>query len=210
MVSSSATSNLDQAVQTLLDWIVKSGIDGLGTLPSAQQVAEDHLRSAKTVEGAVNSVIAWRTAHAAGTGFATGLGGILGIPVGMAAAYALGANTIAAIAHLRGYDIHSDQVKTMILLSLIGGAAERLLKGAGIAVGNKVCLNVLKKLPGKVLIEVNKKIGFRLITKAGEKGVVNLAKMVPIAGGVVGGGFDSLFVNTCGQTAKKFFPIQDD
>lgn len=210
MVSSSATSNLEQAVQTLLDWIIKAGIDGLGPIPPAQKVAEDHLRSAKTVEGAIKSIIAWRTAQAAGTGFVTGLGGLLVLPVslpaGMAAAYALGANTIAAIAYLRGYDIYSDQVKTMIFLSLLGGAAEEVLKGVGIAVGNKVCLNALKQVPGKVLIEINKKVGFRLITKAGEKGIINLTKMVPIAGGVVGGGFDSWFVNSCGQTAKKVFP----
>jgi hypothetical protein len=60
-------------------------------------------------------------------------------------------------------------------------------------------------IPGKVLIEINKKVGFRLVTKAGEKGVVNLMKLVPLVGGVVGAGFDSAFVNQCGKTAKQLF-----
>jgi len=127
------------------------------------------------------------------------------IPMSMAASYALGANTAAAIAQLRGYDIHSDQVRTMILLCLIGEAAEAILRNAGIHIGNKVFKNLLSQIPGKVLLEINKKIGFKLITKAGEKGIVNLMKLVPIAGGVVGAGFDGLFVNTCGNTAKNIF-----
>jgi hypothetical protein len=161
------------------------------------------------VEDAIDSVILWRTTHAAGTGFVTGLGGIatlpIAIPASMAASYALGANTAAAVAQLRGYDIRSDQVRTMILLCLIGEAGEAILRNAGIQIGNKVLKNLISQIPGKVLIEINKKIGFRLITKAGEKGVINLMKLVPIAGGVVGAGFDGWFVNTCGNTAKNIF-----
>jgi hypothetical protein len=120
--------------------------------------------------------------------------------------YALGANTAAAIAHIRGYDIHSDQVRTMVLLCLIGESAEGILKATGIVVGTKLCQNAIRQIPGKVLIEINKKIGFRLITKAGEKGAVNLMKMVPLAGGVVGCALDSAFVNSCGNMAKQVFP----
>ena len=57
---------------------------------------------------------------------------------------------------------------------------------------------------------INKKIGFRLITKAGEKGVINLMKLVPLVGGIVGGTFDGMFVNTCGKTAKKIFSEASD
>ncbi|MBD2091859.1 EcsC family protein [Microcoleus sp. FACHB-1515] len=208
MVSASE-DNGSNIVQTTLEWIADAGINGLGVLPSAEQVAEDHLSKAASVEDAIDSVIAWRTTYAAGTGFVTGLGGIAAMPVtipaGLAASYALGANTAAAVAYLRGYDIHSEQVRTMVLLCLIGEATEEVLKTAGVAIGTKVCQNVIKQIPGKVLIEINKKIGFRLITKAGEKGVINLMKMVPLVGGVVGGAFDGMFVNGCGQTAKAVF-----
>lgn len=56
-----------------------------------------------------------------------------------------------------------------------------------------------------MLKEINKKVGFRVITKAGEKGTVNLMKVVPIVGGVVGAGFDGVFINSCGKTAKIIF-----
>ncbi len=201
-------------IQTTLEWIANAGINGLGILPSAEEVAKDHLNDAASIEDAINSIIAWRTTYAVGTGFITGLGGIAAMPImipsGLAASYAISANTAAAIAYLRGYDIHSDQVRTTILLCLLGEAGEEILKTAGIAIGTKVFQNLIKQIPGKIFIEINKKIGFRLITKAGEKGVINLMKLVPLVGGIVGGTFDGMFVNTCGKTAKKIFSEVSD
>ncbi|WP_121968783.1 EcsC family protein [Leptolyngbya sp. BC1307] len=208
MVSASVGDD-DNFIQSALEWIVDVGINGFGILPRPEKVAEDYRSKAASVENAIDSLIADRTKYAAGTGFITGLGGIavmpITIPAGLAASYALGANAAAAIAYLRGYDIHSEQARTMILLCLIGEAGEEMLKTAGITVSTKLCQNVIKQIPGKALIEINKKIGFRLVTKAGEKGVVNLMKMVPLVGGVVGGTFDGLFVNGCGKTARKIF-----
>jgi hypothetical protein len=201
-------------VQTTLEWIVDAGINGLGIFPSPEQVAADYLSKATSVEDAVNSLIAWRTTYAAGTGFASGIGGVMAMPItipaGLAISYALGANTAATVAHLRGYDIHSEQVRTTILLCLLGEAGEEIIKKAGITISTKVCQNLIEQIPGKVLIEINKKIGFRLLTKAGEKGVVNLMKLVPLVGGVVGATFDSFFVNSCGQASKALFSSVSD
>lgn len=199
----------DSLVAKLIDWIIDVGVNGFGVLPAAEKVAEHHRRMCSTEEEAIDSVIAWRTAHAAGTGFVTGLGGLvtlpISIPTGLASSYALAANTSAAIAILRGYDIESDQARTFILLSLIGDASVEVLRTVGINIGAKIAKNFINQVPGKILIEINKKVGFRLITKAGEKGVVNLMKLVPLVGGVIGAGFDSTFVNCCGKTAKKLF-----
>ena len=49
---------------------------------------------------------------------------------------------------------------------------------------------MVKKIPGPVLTKINQKVGFRFITKFGEKGIINLGKMVPVLGGVIGGGAD--------------------
>ena len=46
---------------------------------------------------------------------------------------------------------------------------------------------LLKKIPGKALVAINQRIGYRLITKFGEKGIINLGKAIPLIGGVVGG-----------------------
>lgn len=78
---------------------------------------------------------------------------------------------------------------------------------AGIQAGKGVLYGVLKQVPNKALIEINKQVGFRLIAKYGAgRGVVTVMKMVPLAGGVVGGTLDGTFVYTCGQCAKTRFP----
>ena len=74
-----------------------------------------------------------------------------------------------------------------------------------------VAIEALKALPGKVLIDINKRIGFRLLTKFGERGVVNLFKLVPLAGGVVGGTIDGMTCYAVGQAADKAFrPVHED
>ncbi len=65
--------------------------------------------------------------------------------------------------------------------------------------------NVVNGVPGKVLIKINKAVGFRLFTKFGTKGTVNLVKMVPVAGAVVGGGFDIATTRAIAKVAKKTF-----
>jgi len=171
--SASPEDKDDSLVQSTLNWIVEAGINGFGVLPSAKKVASDHLKDAVDLESAIESIINWRTAYAAGSGFVTGVGGIaampITIPAGLLASYALGANTAAAIAYVRGYDVDTEQVRTLILLCLIGESAEQVLKNAGIAIGTKMTKALLQQIPGKVFIEINKRVGFRLITKAGEK-----------------------------------------
>jgi len=199
----------DGLIKQSLNWILEAGINGFGILPSARKVAQDHFREGKSTEEIINSIIKWRTAYGIGTGFVTGVGGIpampIAIPAGLVASYALGANTAAAVAHVRGYEINTDQVRTLILLCLMAESAEMILKNIGISVGTKVSRNLLQQISGKVMIEINKRAGFRLITKAGEKGVINIAKMVPLAGGIVGATFDGAYVNKCGRFAEQIF-----
>ena len=56
-----------------------------------------------------------------------------------------------------------------------------------------------------MITQINQKVGFRLLTKFGEKGVINIGKAIPLLGGVVGGAFDSVTTNTIGNTAKTIF-----
>lgn len=97
---------------------------------------------------------------------------------------------IAALAAIGGYDVHSDEVQTLVYLCLVGSSLTDVVKSTGIKIANKVTTNMLKKLPGAVLTKINQKVGFRLLTKFGTKGAVNLVKVVPVAGALVGAGID--------------------
>lgn len=79
------------------------------------------------------------------------------------------------------------------------------MKKSGIVIGNKMMLGIVKKVPGKVLTKINQAVGFRLLTKFGSKGTVNLWKAVPVAGAFVGGAFDSVTTKTIGLLADRTF-----
>ena len=157
----------------------------------------------------VQGLIRWAVAKNAGSGFVTGLGGALTLPVAipgsLAASLAIQAPMVAAIAEIYGHDSKDDRVRTAVLLCTIGTAMEDVAKQAGVTLGGKAAMEVLKKLQGKVLIDINKHVGFRLLTKFGERGVLNLAKLVPLVGGAVGGTFDGATCYLVGQAADRAF-----
>lgn len=131
------------------------------------------------------------------------------IPADVTVLYAYSARCSAAIAHLRGYDVDSDEVRSAVLLSLLGSAGAAVLADAGIKIANKSAVAALRKVPGKVLIEINKKVGFRLLTKFGTKGVINLSRLVPVAGGGVGATINIATMRSVGRYAKSTFPATD-
>ncbi len=213
-MSGSGSEGADSAepghVQILVDRIVSSGIDGIGPLQGARQLADEHLRQHKDAEKAIPKYINTHTRLVAATGFATGLGGFIVLPVtvptDMAVLYAMSARCAAGVAHLRGYDVTSDEVRSVVLLSLLGSAGAGLAAEAGVQIGNKAALAALKKLPGKYLTQINQKVGFRLVAKFGEKGVINLGKLVPAVGAPIGAASNVATMRTVGRYAKSNFP----
>jgi len=201
----------DNAAIQLINWITERAIDGIPPLCSAENLALEYEidTSYPDTEERIESLINWETSKNFTSGFITGLGGIITIPVSipasMGASWVIQARMAAAIAKLAGHDIKSDRVKTFVLLTLVGDACKDVLKDVGIKVGQGLAKAALKNIPGKMLIEINKKVGFRLLTKAGETGAVNLIKMIPLAGGFIGGTFDAAACRVVGKQAKTLF-----
>ena len=61
---------------------------------------------------------------------------------------------------------------------------------------------LIKKIPGRVLTKINQKVGFRFITKFGTKGIVNMGKLIPGVGAVIG---DLVETKAIGARAYKWF-----
>ena len=209
-MTSADSQKLANVAQDLVHSILDQALEGNGPLPSASDLANSYRRKSYPNDAErVQALIRWTVAKNAGTGFVTGLGGVLTLPVAIPASLAgslvIQARMVAAIAEIYGHDSKDDQVRTAILLCMLGNAMEDVAKQAGVRLGGKVAIVGLEKIPGKVLIEINKRVGFRLLTKFGEKGVVNLAKLVPLAGGVIGGTFDGATCYMVGQAADAAF-----
>lgn len=195
----------------VVKWVTERAIEGVPPLSSAESLAQEYLidSSYPDDEERIESLINWETSKNFTTGFVTGLGGVLTlpltIPAGLGASWVVQARMSAAIARIAGHDIGSDRVRTFVALSLLGDAAKEIVKDVGVKAGTKFANALIQKIPGEVLKEINKKVGFRLVTKAGEKGVVNLTKVVPVIGGLVGGTVDAAACRAVGKTAKRLF-----
>ena len=201
---------LEREMMNLLDVCYDKALQGV--LPgekSIEELAEDYLAKTNSREKAIDKLIGYQTVLCGTNGFITGLGGLLVLPVAIPANVAgviyVQLRMIAAIAHINGYDIYSDQVRTIAYACLTGSSAANILKNVGIKISEKMAVNALKKVPGAILIKINQQVGFRLVTKFGQKGLVNVIKMMPLIGGVVGGVFDTGMTLTIGNIAKKVF-----
>ena len=165
-------------------------------------------------DDAIDSPVSWQIAKASTAGFITGIGGILTLPIAIPANLGvlyIQILMIGAIAHLRGYDVRSDQVRTLAFACLAGSAALDILKDLGINIGAQLTRQIIFRISGEVLKRINRAVGFRLVTKAGTRGVINLVKVVPLVGGFVGGALDAATTNVIGRTAKPVFvPIRVD
>jgi hypothetical protein len=207
-----ADNNDNQGHQALsvIKMITNLGIGGAGPLISAVDLAEAYQKTSyDTKQDRIDAMIRWESSKTAASGFVTGVPGIAAIlvtlPASLVASWAVQARLAAAIAAIHGYDPDDDRVQTLIMLCLLGDAGKELAKDAGILIGTKFAAATLKRIPGRIFIEINKKVGFRLITKAGEKGVINLTKWIPLVGGVIGGSVDGVATYTVGHTADAIF-----
>ena len=201
---------LEREMMNLLDVCYDKALQGV--LPgekSIEELAEDYLAKTSSREKAIDKLIGYQTVLCGTNGFITGLGGLLVLPVAIPANVAgviyVQLRMTAAIAYINGYDIYSDQVRTIAYACLTGSSTTKVLKNVGIKIGEKVVINAIKKIPVEVLVKINQQVGFRLVTKFGQKGLVNFGKMMPLVGGVVGGAFDTGMTLTIGNIAKKVF-----
>lgn len=199
-----------ETIMKALDWSYDKAINGgIPGMDTAIELAESYIKKDGLLEDKVNSLIRWQNTKSATSGFLTGLGGIVTLPVAIPANLAsvilVQIRMVAAIAHMGGYDLKDDQVKSFVYACLAGNGAKDILKNAGIQIGKKLAVTGIKKIPFEVIKKINQAVGFRLLTKFGEKGLINLGKMVPLVGGIVGGTVDAVSTNTIGNVALKLF-----
>lgn len=196
-------------IMKALDYAYEKAINGIPGFDSAQEMAENYMGNSKSPISNCNSLIRWQNTKAGTSGFLAGLGGLITIPVAIPANIAsvmfVQIRMIAAIAHIGGYDLKDDRVKSLVYLCMVGNGAKDILKDIGIVIGRKMSEKMISNISGKTITAINQKVGFRLLTKFGEKGAINLGKAVPLIGGIIGGTFDTVTTNIIGNTARKTF-----
>lgn len=198
------------AASGLVERLLDAGIDGRGRFASAQTVADAARAKHGDAESAIDAVIRAHLRLAAMNGFVTGLGGLFTMPISLPANvigfYVVATRGVAAVAALRGYDLSSAGVRSAVLLTLVGADSEDLLKKAGYASTGRLASLAAQRLPGPVLLAVNKAVGFRLLSQVSRKSLGRLGRAVPLAGGLVGAGFDGFLLKRIADQARQEFP----
>jgi hypothetical protein len=197
-------------IMKTLDYVYEKAVNGIPGFETAESMAEDYIKNHPyDPKLSSNKLVRWQIAKAGTAGFLSGIGGIITLPVAipanMASTLYIQTRMIAAIAVIGGHDVRDDRVKTLIYMCLTGSAMSDIAKDFGIKVGAKFAENAIKNISGKTITKINQAIGFRLITKFGTTGAVNLGKMVPLLGGMLSGCFDSVTTKIIGEIAIKTF-----
>jgi hypothetical protein len=198
------------SIMKALDWSYETAVNGgIPGVDTAIELAENYLKKKGTLKQKVNKLIRWQNTKSATNGFLTGLGGLITLPVtlpvNITSVILVQMRMVAAIAYMGGYDLKDDEVKTFVYTCLAGNGAKDILKGSGIHIGKKLATSGINKISGATITKINQRVGFRLFTKFGEKGAINLGKMVPLVGGVIGGAFDGISTNVIGKVARNIF-----
>jgi uncharacterized protein (DUF697 family) len=201
----------DASANRLAAYLLEKGLDGAGPLSGAEDLANEYLidRSYADDDKRIDALIRRETRKNFTTGFLTGLGGVVtfpvSIPAALGASWLLQARMSGAIARIYGHDLASERVRTTILLSLAGEVAKDAMKDLGLNVGDRLTQRAVDQIPGRALVEVNKRVAARLLAKVGQRVVLRFPRAVPIVGGVVGGSLDAVVCRLVGRTARSLF-----
>lgn len=214
-MSESNTAIISQDdIMKILDNCYEACLNGVPKVSDdVKLVADEYLNKYKNKETACKKMLDNQIIKCTTSGFITGFGGILTLPVSLPANITsviyVQMRMIACAAYMGGYDLSSDETRTFIYACLAGVAVNGLIKQASLKFGVKFANVLIKKIPGKVLTKINQKVGMRFITKFGTKGVINLGKMVPGVGAVIGGSLDFIETKVIANRAYKWF-IEND
>lgn len=137
VVNKVKTSITEEQMQEILTSLYVKSVDGIPkvSLP-IDDLVKDYISKNPNVELAAKSLIKNSTIKCGTSGFVTSFGGfaamIATLPANITSVMYVQLRMCCAIAKMAGYDIHSDQVQTLIFACLTGSAMSDVLKQAGV------------------------------------------------------------------------------
>ena len=208
-VSEQEQSEKGSKMLSVMDWAFNKATGNIPGLGSSSDMAKKYLDKYGSVNAAIDHLVNWQITSAATTGFVTSFGGLptmaISLPANIAGVMAIQLRMIGSIAELGGFHEQTEEKKTGMYLCLLGSQAGNVLSKTAGQFAVKFATASLKKLPGAVLTKINQAVGFRLFTKFGQKGLVNIHKAIPVLGGVVGGTVDAMSTYAIAKAAKALF-----
>ena len=185
-------------------------IDGVARIPGAKLTAANALQKSGSAELAIDAVIKQHVAMAGAQGFVTNLGGLatlaVSIPANVSGVTVVQCRMVAAIAHLRGYDVEDPRVRSAIMMCLLGESnvkdaiSKQDLPSSALAVATAPVHDPAldNAISERVLAHVMSQVG-------GKRMGLLASKRIPGVGGGVGAATDGWSTWSTGSYAKAQF-----
>lgn len=187
--------------------VIEVAIDGYGRMPSAKAVASRYLqRHGGEIDEAITSVIDHHIRLASAQGFVTNIGGLATLPVAIPANITgvaiVQVRMVAAIAHLRGYDLEDNRVRTALVMCLMGGeqVARHIAEGSlpsspmAVATAPMFDADLDRQVADDVVADLAARIGSKNVA-------LMIIKRLPLAGGGLSAIMDGLATYQIGRYA---------
>ena len=124
----------------------------------------------------------------------------IALPANVLSALYIQIRMVAAIAALRGHDLKSDQVRTVVLACLCGTTLIDVVKEAGLGIGAGLAQQAVTGLSTEALRRLARIGALRRVG-----GTSRVVRLTPLIGGVVAGALDGALTRAYANAAKKLF-----
>jgi hypothetical protein len=188
--------------------VLEVAIDGYGRVPGAKATAARQLqRHGGSVDPAIDSVVDFHVRLASAQGFVTNLGGVVALPVAVPANLAgvavVQTRMVAAIAHLRGYDLDDLRVRTALIMCLLGGEKVAQQIALGVLPTSPMAIATAPMFDATLDRQVAEQVVADLAARIGGKNLaLAFTKRIPLLGGGIGAVLDGIATHQIGSYAK--------
>ncbi len=194
----------------LLRQLIDFGIDGNDTFPGARATAAKKLQDRGGREPAIDALVNSHIGLASAQGFATSVGGLITLPIGLPANLAgmavLSVRMVAGVAHLRGYDVTDRRVRAAIALAILGEDEIRKLMAEGKLPTTPLAVATAPVFDPGLERTISERVAGWLSGRIGGKHLaVIVLRRVPLVGGGVGAAVDGFLTYTLAAYAKREF-----
>jgi len=192
---------------------LQRAIHGVGPLPGAAAAAEKQLAEQHgDPDRAIHEIVENHVRFAAAEGFVTNIGGLVTmtvtVPANITGLALVQCRMVAAIAHLRSYDLDDPRTRDAILAGLLGNDRVNALIKKKRLPGTPMAIATAPVHDPHLDTLMATEVAAELVTQvAGKRLATTLGRRVPVVGGMIGAGTDAFSTWQVGRyMARELLP----
>jgi uncharacterized protein (DUF697 family) len=151
-----------------------------------------------------NHAIYESTLWSIGNGIIGGFIGVVGLPFEVATSLYSQVKLTSALFTIYGIDTKSRSAQPLVYAAATGVKIGEVANTLATKAARKTIEKALMSLPNRTFMQINQRLGVKLISKTCEKATLNIAKIIPAVGSAVGGTVNGVMMNACGHSVKVF------